>query len=236
EFFALGDNPGPALASATMPGAQWFPEARLNWAEQVLRAPGLTGDDPVVVAHSQTRAPVTVTVAELRDQVARAAAGLRRLGIGPGDRVAAYLPNIPETFVLLLASASIGAIFSSCAPEFGTRSVCDRLRQIGPKLLVTVDGYRYGGKTIDRRAEVATIRSSIDSLEQVVCVPYLDATPELPESLSWQDFLATPAPLEFARLSFDHPLYVLFSSGTTGLPKPIVHGHGGILLEHLKSL
>ncbi len=236
EFFSLGSDPGPALTSATMPGTQWFPHARLNWAEQVLRAPGLADNDPVVVAHSQTRPSDTLSVADLRDRVARAATGLRRLGVGPGDRVAAYLPNIAETFILLLASASLGAVFSSCAPEFGTRSVCDRLRQIEPKLLVTVDGYRYGDKDIDRRDEVATIREQLPSLEHVVCVPYLDPSAELPETLSWQAFLSTADPLEFARLRFDHPLYVLYSSGTTGLPKPIIHGHGGILLEHLKSL
>lgn len=236
DYFCLGEDPGPALASASMPGAVWFPRARLNWAEQVLRAPGLGEDDPMVIAHSQSRPATTLSVAEVRDRVARAAAGLRRLGIGPGDRVAAYLPNIPETFILVLASASVGAVFSSCAPEFGTRAVCDRLRQIEPKLLVTIDGYRYGDKEIDRRDEVATIRATLPTLEQVVLVPYLDPAATLRDSLSWQELLATAEPLVCVPLPFDHPLYVLYSSGTTGLPKPIIHGHGGILLEHLKSL
>ncbi|MGH3679705.1 MAG: acetoacetate--CoA ligase [Natronosporangium sp.] len=230
-------GPGPVLPEPRLPGARWFPQARLNYAAHVLRAPGLAADSPVVLSWSQTRAPVTVTVAELREQVRRVAAGLRRLGVSPGDRVAAYAPNIPETFVLLLATASLGAVFSSCAPEFGTRSVTDRWRQIEPVVLVAVDGYRYGDRVVDRRGEVAAIRAALPSLRHTVTLPYLDPAAEFPDALRWNELAGpTDQPLRYAPLPFDHPLYVLYSSGTTGLPKPIVHGHGGILLEHLKML
>ena len=230
--------PTATLTDRAMPGTRWFPGATLNYAENVLRMPGLGDDDPVVIAHGQTRAPETLTAAELREQVRRVAAGLRRLGVGPGDRVAAYAPNMPETYVLLLATASLGAIFSSCAPEFGTRSVTDRWQQIEPTVLVAVDGYRYGDKPVDRRAEVAAIRAALPSLRHTVAIAYLDPDGPAPDSaLPWAELAApTDEPLTFTPVAFDHPLYVLYSSGTTGLPKPIVHGHGGILLEHLKML
>ncbi|MEE6257610.1 acetoacetate--CoA ligase [Plantactinospora sonchi] len=240
DFFEVRTytEPTATLADARMPGARWFPGATLNYAEHVLRMPGIGDDEPVVIAHSQTREPVTLTAAELREQVRRVRAGLVRLGVGSGDRVAAYAPNIPETLVLMLATASLGAIFSSCAPEFGTRSVLDRWRQIEPTVLVAVDGYRYGDKPVDRRAEVAQLRAALPSVVHAVVVPYLDPDAAPPDgALSWAELAAeTAEPLEFAPVPFDHPLYVLYSSGTTGLPKPIVHGHGGILLEHLKVL
>ncbi len=223
------DPPTAVLGAAAMPGAEWFPGATLNYAENVLRMPGVGEDEPILYAFSQTRQPVTLTARELREEVRRVAAGLRRLGVGPGDRVAAYAPNIPETYVLLLATASLGAVFSSCAPEFGARSVIDRWGQIGPKVLVAVDGYRYGSKRVDRRAEVASIRAALPTVEHLVTIGYLG------EDGDWAE-LGGPEPLTFAAVPFAHPLYVLYSSGTTGLPKPIVHGHGGILLEHLKML
>jgi acetoacetyl-CoA synthetase len=218
-------QPTGVLPEATMPGAKWFPGATLNWAEHVLRMPGLADDDPAVLAYSQTRSPAMLTAARLRDQVRRVAAGLKALGVVKGDRVAAYAPNIPETYVLLLATASLGAIFSSCAPEFGARSVTDRWTQIEPKVLFAVDGYKYGDKLIDRSAEVTAIRDALPSVEHLVMLDDWDGLAA-----------ATDAALTFEPVPFDHPLYVLYSSGTTGLPKPIVHGHGGILLEHLKML
>ncbi|HEX2884492.1 MAG TPA: acetoacetate--CoA ligase [Candidatus Limnocylindria bacterium] len=239
DFFGVrsGADPGPALADARMPGARWFPHARLNWAEHALRLDGRDGDEIVLVARSETRGRVTLTADQLRDRVARTRAGLQRLGVGPGDRVAAYLPNVPEAVVGLLASASLGAIWSSCAPEFGTRSVVDRFSQIEPSILLAVDGYRYGGRAVDRVDEVAAIRAALPSLRATVVLPYLEPVDDrIPNATTWEELTAEPGALACEPVAFDHPLFVLYSSGTTGLPKPIVHGHGGILLEHLKVL
>jgi acetoacetyl-CoA synthetase len=223
------------LGAREMPGAKWFGGARLNYAEHMV------GDEAdssrvAVIAHSQTRAPVELTFGDLREQVAAARAGLRRLGVGPGDRVVAYLPNIPETLVAFLAAASLGAVWATCAPEFGSRAVIDRFGMLEPSVLLAVAGYRYGEREVDRRAQVAEIRAALPTVEHLVHVPYVGGSSDaLPDSIAWDHLLAEPGPLEFDPVPFDHPLYVLFSSGTTGLPKAIVHGHGGILVEHLKN-
>ena len=220
------------LASREMPGAVWFPGARLNYAEHLVGRDEDT-ESVAVIAHSQTRPEFEVTFGELREQVARARAGLQRLGVGPGDRVVAYMPNIPETLVAFIATASLGAIWAACAPEFGARSVIDRFAQIEPKVMLTVGGYGFRDRYVSRLAEVEAIRGRLTTLEHVVAVPYGEAS--VPDAVAWSDLLSAPAALEFEPVAFDHPLYVLFSSGTTGLPKAIVHGHGGQLVEHHKN-
>ncbi|MGH2836480.1 MAG: AMP-binding protein, partial [Solirubrobacteraceae bacterium] len=234
EFYAVHFHTPPEriLAERTMPGAKWFTGSRLNYAEHMLGLPE-DANRAAVVARSQTRAPIELTFGELRDQVARARAGLRRLGVGEGDRVVAYMPNIPETLVAFIATASLGAIWATCAAEFGPRSVIDRFAQIEPKLLLVVPGYRYRERYVARDEQVAAIRAGLPTLEHVIGVPYGEG--QLPgDAIGWDELLSQTEPLEFASLPFDHPLYVLFSSGTTGLPKAIVHGHGGQLVEHLK--
>lgn len=223
---------GPILESAVMPGARWLTGTTLNYAEHALRHAAAV---PAIVGHSQTRDPVRLSGTELAASVGRARTGLQRLGVQRGDRVAAYLPNVPETIVAFLAAASLGAIWTSCAPEFGVQAVLDRFGQIDPKVLFVIDGYQYGSRAIDRRSEVRSIRAGLPSLEATVALPYL--TDDIPDdSIRWDDFIGEPGGLDFERVPADHPLYVLYSSGTTGMPKPIVHGHGGILLEHLKVL
>jgi acetoacetyl-CoA synthetase len=237
-FAAFPATDGAALADAGMPGARWFPDARLNYAEHLL-VRGLAArrqDDVVLIGRSQTRDRSTLTAVQLRDAVGRVQAGLRRLGVGPGDRVAAYLPNIPEAVIALLATAGLGAIWTSCAPEFGVRSVVDRLAQVEPRVMLAVDGYRYGSNAVDRREELAAIRRSLPSLQATVILPYVNADASVGGGLAWDEVTAEAGEPTFASVPFDHPLYILYSSGTTGLPKPIVHGHGGILLEHLKML
>ncbi|HMC69906.1 MAG TPA: AMP-binding protein, partial [Mycobacteriales bacterium] len=210
------------LRHPTMPGTEWFPGARLNYAEHALAT---MGDGVAVVARSQSREAVDLTWDELRDQVARCRNGLHRLGVARGDRVVGYLPNGPEALVAFLATASLGAVWASCPPEFGVRSVLDRFGQLDPVVLFAVRGYRYGDKDIDRTGQVDEVVESLPSVRTVIDIDD-----------GWGELLAHTGDLEFEQLPFDHPLYVLFSSGTTGLPKPIVHGHGGILVEHLKAL
>ncbi|HYZ81424.1 MAG TPA: acetoacetate--CoA ligase [Solirubrobacteraceae bacterium] len=220
------------LAAREMPGAVWFPGARLNYAEHLVGRDEDV-DRVAVVAQSQTRPEMELTFGELRAQAARARAGLQRLGVGPGDRVVAYMPNIPETLVAFIATASLGAIWAACAPEFGARSVIDRFAQIQPKVMLTVGGYGFRDRYVSRLAEVAAIRGRLGTLEHVVGVPYGEAS--VPDAVPWSELLSVDGQLAFEPVAFDHPLYVLFSSGTTGLPKAIVHGHGGQLVEHHKN-
>ncbi|MCR1782453.1 acetoacetate--CoA ligase [Nocardioides carbamazepini] len=216
---------------------RWFPGAELNYAEWMLAMPGLADGDPALLGYSDSRPDTTLTAAGLRDLVGRIQAGLRAAGVGRGDRVAAYLPNIPETVALLVATAGLGAVFTSCAPEFGVQSVIDRWRQIEPKVVVAIDGYRYGAKAVARHEEVASIVASLPSVGHLVVLPYLSGAPAVEGATqTWAELTASPTEPTTERVSFDHPLYILFSSGTTGLPKAIMHGHGGITLEHLKSL
>jgi acetoacetyl-CoA synthetase len=228
------------LGARAMPGAEWFPGARLNYAEHIFRG---RDEAAVAIRHaSELRPLATTTWGELRALSARIAAALRAEGVGPGDRVVAYLPNVPETIAAFLACASIGAIWSSSSPDFGARGVADRFAQIEPTVLFAVDGYRYNGRDFDRLDVVADLQRELTTLRRTVVLPYLDPAPDLGRlraAVAFADFLgAEPEPpeLAFAQLPFDHPLWVLYSSGTTGLPKAIVQGQGGILLEHLKKL
>jgi acetoacetyl-CoA synthetase len=228
EVQADGDSSN-VLASREMPGAAWFPDVRLSYPEHVFRG---KADAGVALLHaSELRDLGAWTWADLRRETARVRAGLSRMGVGRGDRVAAYMPNIPETIAAFLAIASLGGIWSSCSPEFGVRSVVDRFAQIEPKVLLAVDGYRYGGTDFDRAEALSELRSELPSLQRTIVLPYLTDTGDWDAA-----FPETDEALTFERVRFDHPLWILYSSGTTGLPKAMVHGHGGILLEHLKKV
>ncbi|MGY1753925.1 acetoacetate--CoA ligase [Blastococcus sp. SYSU D01042] len=234
EFFDVG--PGTTydavLVDRSMPGAVWFPGARLNYAEHVLRRGEGRGTETALVAVAEDGAVAETTWAELTEQVGAVATALRSRGIGPGDRVVGYLPNIPQAVVAFLAAASVGAIWSACGPEIGLQSAIDRFAQLEPALLIAVDGYRFGGREHDRRQLVDDLAAALPTLREVVTVPVL-GTREDGDGSRWADLLTEPGEPEPVQLPFDHPLWVVYSSGTTGLPKGLVHGHGGILLMAL---
>jgi len=216
------------------PGAQWFEGAKLNFAENLLRN---RSDKTAIVARLENGARRTLSYRELYTQVAQLAAALRSSGVAAGDRVAGFMPNVPETIVAMLATSSIGAIWSSCSPDFGINGVMDRFGQIEPKVLFACDGYYYNGKTIDSTQRIGQICAKIDSIEQLVLVKVTEAVTDIPQAMDYGDFLVkenTPK-LQFEQLPFDHPLYIMYSSGTTGAPKCIVHGAGGTLLQQLKE-
>jgi len=228
--------------SRAMPGAVWFRGSRVNYAEHLLRHERRAAPGEAALVHSSELRPLAkMSWQELGGAVRVLATQLRALGVGPGDRVAAYMPNIPETVIAMLATTAIGAVWSSAAPEFGARTVIDRFAQIEPKLIFAADGYRFGGRDFDRASEIRTILAALPTVERVVWLPYLDAESHAPvaNAVAWPALMDHPSidadAFAYEYVEHDHPLWVLFSSGTTGLPKPIVHGHAGTLLEHLKS-
>ncbi|MBW1781228.1 MAG: acetoacetate--CoA ligase [Deltaproteobacteria bacterium] len=221
-----------------MPGAKWFQGAELNFAENLLR---YRDDQIALIFKGEAREPVRVTYAELYDEVARVAGPLREAGVQPGDRVAGFMPNMPETIIAMLAATSLGATWSSCSPDFGKKGVLDRFGQIKPKVLFTANGYSFKGKSFDSLARVADILKEIPSIEKVIVVPYTEQDPDisqLPKAVDYRDFKSTgvPGEIQFEQLPAEHPLYIMFTSGTTGLPKCMVQSAGGILVHHMKEL
>ena len=225
------------LADKSMPGAKWFVGAELNYAENIFQQ--MTADQPMMLYKAEDQPLETISWQTVYDQTNQLAQALREMGVQQGDRVVAYMPNIPETMVAVLACASLGAIWSSCSPDFGSRSVLDRFTQIEPKVLIAVDGYNYGGKSFDRRPVISELQAALPTLEHTILVSHISTdTNDLTNTVLWSDALANTTPpteITFTQVPFDHPLWVLYSSGTTGLPKPIVQGQGGILLEHIKA-
>ncbi|MEV0342810.1 acetoacetate--CoA ligase [Nocardia sp. NPDC050713] len=235
EYFELGEIDGEVLASTEMPGAQWFPGTKLNYVDQVVRQ--ARADRPAILAVGEDEPTREVSWIELIDATAAFARTLRELGVEPGDRVVGYLPNIPEAVIAFLATASLGAIWSACGQDYSPKAALDRLGQLEPTVLVTADGYRFGGKAHDKRADIAALQSGFESLRATVAVSRLGL--EVPDAMPWAEAVGTDnagAVIQTETVDFDHPLWIVFSSGTTGLPKGIVHGHGGVLLEHLKAI
>lgn len=223
------------LSGRAMPGARWFEGARLNYAEQVFRS--MTTGRPALFYQTETTELSEMSWQDLHDQVAAVATAFRRMGVGSGDRVVAYMPNTPETLVAFLACASLGAIWSSCSPDFAGRSVIDRFKQISPKVLIATDGYMYGGKSFSTTDSVLTLKAELDSLEQVVLVPCRDlpqTAAKVEGTVLWAELLKEAEPLVFEQVPFDHPIWVVYSSGTTGKPKGLVHSQGGVLMEFMK--
>ncbi|HEU0016344.1 MAG TPA: acetoacetate--CoA ligase [Longimicrobium sp.] len=236
NFFAIrASRPYRAVLEArVMPGARWFPDAELSYAEHALRH--ADPSHPAILFQREAGPLEEMGWGDLRAQAASVAAALREMGVARGDRVAAYLPNIPQAVVAFLACASVGAIWTTCSPDFGAESVAERFRQVAPKVLFAADGYTYAGRAHDRRAVVAELRAALPSLAHTVLVPHLDPAARVEGTTRWDELLGRGDEIAFEPVPFDHPLWILYSSGTTGAPKAIVHGHGGILLEHLKAL
>ncbi|MEV6773793.1 acetoacetate--CoA ligase [Nocardia sp. NPDC051030] len=236
EYFDLGTIPAEVVTGNGMPGARWFPGAQLNYVDQVVRH--ARTDRPAIIAISEDTPPRELSWTEMLSRTAVLARSLRKLGVRPGDRVVGYLPNIPEAVIAFLAAASIGAIWSACGQDYTATAALDRLGQLEPTVLITADGYRYGGKAHDKRDEIASLRAGLTSLRGTIVVSRLGF--EVPDALDWDDATEALDPqaavLETTAVEFEHPLWVLYSSGTTGKPKGIVHGHGGVLLEHLKAI